>query len=79
MAGQLLDTGYRSEMGTLQTVERLRRFPVSWCASGQSARYLRETGREEDVLFTLNHVDDLNFVLDVRAEEACRYDVNSVS
>jgi 2-phosphosulfolactate phosphatase len=60
IAGELLRRGYRAEGGTTETVlGHWAEGPNEAILGGPSARYLRDTGQDEDLRFVLEHIDDL--------------------
>lgn len=66
----LLDTGYRlADRATGELVERWADAPDDAVAKGRSARYLRDTGQQQDLDFVLEHVDDLDSTFVVRDGE----------
>lgn len=69
VARQLIDWGYRPDPATVATVRRWARVPVTACAAGRSAAYLRRTGQERDIEFVLSRVDDLDGVFVMKGDE----------
>ena len=66
IATRLLEHGYRVLDGqTRDTIARFGTAPDHMVVRGRSARYLRETGQDEDLAFVLDHIDDLDVVLRV--------------
>jgi phosphosulfolactate phosphohydrolase-like enzyme len=59
LAAALLDEGFAADSRSLEHVSRWARRPVSVCAEGASAAFLRRAGHVEDLEFVLSHVDDL--------------------
>jgi 2-phosphosulfolactate phosphatase len=60
IAAALLCAGYDvGDAGTEAVVERWGEAPDDAFLEGRSARYLRDTGQEHDLVFVLEHVDDL--------------------
>jgi len=62
IAEQLLDSGYAPEGDTASLVDRWRGAAVTDILMSNSVRFLRSTGREQDLDFILEHVDDSNAV-----------------
>jgi 2-phosphosulfolactate phosphatase len=61
IAEGLLAAGYRAEdEQTAEMVERWSGAPVERILDGNSAKYLRRSGQEDDLEFVLAHVDDLD-------------------
>lgn len=73
IAGALLSSGYDvADTLTAQVVESFGEQPVATILDGKSARYLRDTGQQEDLEFVLGHVDDIESVFVVRRGEVVR-------
>jgi 2-phosphosulfolactate phosphatase len=67
IARVLMGDGYRvADSATERVLERFAEAPDDAFLEGRSARYLRDTGQDEDLAFVLEHIDDLNgvFVLE---------------
>jgi 2-phosphosulfolactate phosphatase len=63
IAQGLVDAGYRTENSdTDAVIDRWRDAPVEEITHGRSPDFLRETGRDADIAFTLEHVDDVDMV-----------------
>ena len=62
IAERLLDSGYTPEGDTARLVERWKGAAVTDMLMSNSVRFLRSTGRERDLDFILEHVDDSNAV-----------------
>jgi len=59
----LLHRGFVAEDdATMEVIDRWSDAPTEVVADGPSADYLRDTGREPDIAFVLEHVDDLDAV-----------------
>ncbi len=66
IAGKLIERGFEAEgSNTLREVQRWSRADVSLAALSRGAEHLRRTGRQEDLEFVLNRIDDLDVT--------CRY------
>ena len=66
IAMRLLEHGYRVlDSPTMDLIVRLGSAPDHLMVRGRSACYLRETGQDEDLVFVLDHIDDLDVVLRV--------------
>lgn len=60
IAGGLIRTGYRAaDARTEAIVERWRDVTPEAILGGKSAEYLRRSGQERDIEFTLQHIDDV--------------------
>ncbi len=66
IAAGLLAEGYDADSATYRAVKSYGQLSVDWCASGPSARFLRNVGRQDDIDFVLSHVNDLDMVFEVR-------------
>lgn len=63
IARELLGAGFvPGDPRTLELVEQWDHVPVSAVATGPSAEFLRSTGRDADLDFVVEHVDDLDGV-----------------
>lgn len=69
IAAGLLGAGYASDPESLSVIEQYGGLPTDWCASGPSARFLREGGRQDDIDFVLSHDDDVDMVFELRGAE----------
>ena len=66
----LMKAGYNvGDKKTEQLISDWKDKPVTVCSEGKSAKYLRETGQENDLDFILHHVNDLKFPLIIRGNE----------
>jgi 2-phosphosulfolactate phosphatase len=65
IAAGLVAAGYDADVETRELIELLGSAPLSWCASGNSAAFLRGAGHDDDIDFVLSHVDDLDLVCEV--------------
>jgi 2-phosphosulfolactate phosphatase len=66
IAGELVRRGYRTDGRVTDAVlERWADATEEAFLDGPSARYLRDTGQEEDLRFVLDHIDDLSSVFTV--------------
>lgn len=71
MGARLLELGYvPSGLQTIRAIERWGRADLSVLALGRAADHLRRLGRDEDLAFVLQRVDDL--------ETVCRYQGDEV-
>ena len=57
---------------TAELVNRWKDKPVTVCAEGKSAEYLRKTGQTKDLDFILRHVNDLNLPLTIKDDEVVK-------
>jgi 2-phosphosulfolactate phosphatase len=67
IASALTTDGYRvADTPTEEVVQRFGQAPDDVFLMGKSAKYLRDTGQNEDLAFVLEHIDDLDrvFVLE---------------
>lgn len=72
VARDLIGDGYGpADRPTQEILDRYADAPDDVVLGGRSARYLRDTGQEEDLEFVLGHVDDLNDVFVVEQGEVC--------
>lgn len=63
VAGKLIAAGYRPEtQQTSDLVSRWRNASAEQIRSGKSAEYLNRSGQQEDLEFTVTHIDDLDTV-----------------
>jgi 2-phosphosulfolactate phosphatase len=63
IARLLKQSGYRAaDPATEEVLERFGEAPDDAFMAGKSAKYLRDTGQNEDLAFVLEHVDDLDRV-----------------
>jgi 2-phosphosulfolactate phosphatase len=62
IAAHLLDRGFEAVGDTADLVRTWKDAPLDSILTGKSARYLRDTGQDEDLQFVLDHVDDLDTV-----------------
>jgi 2-phosphosulfolactate phosphatase len=63
IASSLLEAGYEPlDAKTQAMLSAWRSVPLSAILHGKSARYLRESGQEDDLAFALAHIDDLQSV-----------------
>jgi 2-phosphosulfolactate phosphatase len=70
IAAGLMKAGYAPEDDkTAEIVDRWKDKPVTVCAEGKSAEYLRRTGQIKDLDYILKHVNDLNSPLAVKNDE----------
>ena len=70
IAAGLIEAGYApKDDKTAELVNRWRDKPVTVCAEGKSAEYLRKTGQTKDLDFILRHINDLNLPLTVKDDE----------
>jgi 2-phosphosulfolactate phosphatase len=70
IAAGLIKAGFTIEdEKTAQIVNHWKNKPVTVCADGKSAEYLRRTGQAMDLDFILKHVNDLNSTLAVKNQE----------
>lgn len=59
LAARLADVGWRPDGPAREHIARWAHLPVSVCADGPSAAFLRGAGHSDDLDFVLSHVDDL--------------------
>jgi 2-phosphosulfolactate phosphatase len=64
IAEKLLEAGFEPEGATRSIIERWRGASVTEILTGNSARFLRSTGRERDLDFIVEHVDDAEGVFE---------------
>lgn len=70
IAAGLIKFGFDCEdQKTLQLVNDWKDKTADVCCQGNSAKYLIETGQEEDLEFITKHVNDLDLVLSIRKDE----------
>jgi 2-phosphosulfolactate phosphatase len=70
IAASFMRAGYFPEdEETAQIVNRWKDKPVTVCAQGKSAEYLRKTGQTKDLDYILKHVNDLNSPLTIKNDE----------
>ncbi len=70
IASGLMKAGYScKDDKTLELVNEWRDKPVTVCAEGKSAEYLRKSGQIRDLDFILKHVNDLSLPLVVKNDE----------
>lgn len=70
IAAGLTKAGYSpKDNKTAEFVNRWKDQPVSVCAEGKSAEYLRKTGQTKDLDFILLHVNDLDFSMTIKKNE----------
>ncbi len=70
MGARLLELGYApSGLQTIRAIERWGRADLSVLALGRGADHLRRLGRDEDLDFVLQRVDDLDTVCRYHADE----------
>ncbi len=63
IADKLLQAGYEPEtLETMGCIQRWKGVNHEEVRGGRSAAYLRNSGQEQDLEFTLCHIDDLNVV-----------------
>jgi 2-phosphosulfolactate phosphatase len=75
IAKQLIEAGYRPASAFVEElVKHWGDAPDDAFLAGQSVRYLRDTGQYHDVEFTLQHIDDLESVYELRDGELLRAD-----
>ncbi|HZD67330.1 MAG TPA: 2-phosphosulfolactate phosphatase [Acidimicrobiales bacterium] len=60
IAAGLVGRGYRADFRTAQMASHWGEAPISLCATGRSARWLRDAGQDQDIGFVLDHDDDLS-------------------
>lgn len=73
IAAHLISQGYEcADQKTEQLVDEWKNQPVDVCGTGNSAKYLRETGQESDLEFILNHVNDFNHTLKATGNEIAK-------
>lgn len=73
IAAGLTKHGYEpADEKTKQLIEEWHDQPVDVCCKGNSAKYLRETGQENDLEFIINHTNDYNHALLVKQKEIMR-------
>jgi 2-phosphosulfolactate phosphatase len=61
LAAELTELGFVAEdERTAEIIWRWRGVPVSSCAEGRSAQYLRRSNQLHDLEFVLTHVNDLD-------------------
>jgi 2-phosphosulfolactate phosphatase len=66
IAMRLLEHGYQVlDSPTQDMIAQFGAAPDHLIVRSRSACYLRETGQDEDLVFVLDHIDDLDFVLRV--------------
>jgi 2-phosphosulfolactate phosphatase len=65
----LVAAGYEPLGCTAEIIERWRGAPVETILGGNSARYLTDTGQQQDLEFILEHVDDLDCVAQLEGDE----------
>jgi 2-phosphosulfolactate phosphatase len=71
----LVDAGYEpADERTVELIERWRGADASAIELSKSVTYLRDTGQLADLDFILAHIDDLNAVFMLDAEEIVRLD-----
>jgi 2-phosphosulfolactate phosphatase len=59
LAAGLSDAGLQPDGPAREHIARWAHLPVSTCAEGASAAFLRRAGHTDDLEFVLSHVDDL--------------------
>lgn len=70
IAAGLIKAGYTCEdKKTAQLINDWKDKPVNVCSEGNSAKYLRETGQENDLDFIINHVNDFKITLATKGDE----------
>ncbi|HEV2922614.1 MAG TPA: 2-phosphosulfolactate phosphatase [Solirubrobacteraceae bacterium] len=70
IARKLEQAGYRAaDSATEQVLARFGEAPDDAFIDGKSAKYLRDTGQNEDLAFVLEHLDDLDRVFLLEAGE----------
>jgi 2-phosphosulfolactate phosphatase len=70
IARDLIGDGYSvADRPTREVLERYADAPDDVILGGRSARYLRDTGQEEDLEFVLGHVDDVDRIFVVEQGE----------
>lgn len=70
IARELVSDGYRvADEATTAVIERFGSAPDDAFIDGRSAKYLRDTGQDQDLAFVLGHVDDLDRVFLVERGE----------
>jgi 2-phosphosulfolactate phosphatase len=62
IAQGLVEAGHRPDLHTANLIARWRGTPIDAWKGSDSVRYLRRTGRLQDLEFILDHVDDLDAV-----------------
>lgn len=69
IAGQLIEAGHAADPATHAVVRRWQDQPVEALLVSNSVKYLRSTGREDDLEFVLRHVDDVDAVFRLEQDE----------
>jgi 2-phosphosulfolactate phosphatase len=70
IAAGLVKAGYTPKNNkTAEIINRWKDKPVTVCAEGKSAEYLRKTGQTRDLDYILKHVNDFNSPLTVENNE----------
>jgi 2-phosphosulfolactate phosphatase len=73
IAARLIDAGYESPGDTARLVERWRYATVTEMLVSNSVRYLQSTGRQRDLEFILQHIDDTDAVFAFTQGEIIRH------
>lgn len=69
IAARLVDDGYAADVATRRLVDAWRDAPAGAIVEGASANYLRESGQLADLIFILEHVNDLATTYEMRGNE----------
>jgi 2-phosphosulfolactate phosphatase len=70
IAAGLIKQGFEpADEKTKQLIEEWKNQPADVCCSGNSAKYLRETGQENDLEFIISHTNDFNYALLAKGNE----------
>ncbi len=70
IARDLIGSGYSvADRPTQEVLERYADAPDDVILAGRSAKYLRDTGQDEDLEFVLGHVDDLDGIFAIEQGE----------
>ncbi|MGI8707209.1 MAG: 2-phosphosulfolactate phosphatase [Actinomycetota bacterium] len=69
LAQSLVQHGFRAQDLAIEIVERWKDVAVESLAGTTSARYLQDSGQQEDLRFILDHIDDVDEVFLLRGAE----------
>ncbi len=73
IAAGLIKPGFDYEnQKTMQLINNWKDKPVNVCCTGNSAKYLIETGQKADLDFIVTRVNDLDMVFNVKGNEIIR-------
>jgi 2-phosphosulfolactate phosphatase len=80
MGQRLLQAGYRAENSrTRAELDRYAAAEDQRLASGDSAAFLRKTGRHDDIDFVLTHIDDVDYAVGFDGTQAVLVDTGVVT